>query len=140
MIQWNWLGNIKKIIFNKFNETNQESILLSSITYRGNDFHFDLVFIKKNNEIKFFFKKTKTSSNQLVAVWFGPVQFFRTKQVQTGLARFFFQFGFGSSRFFRFQTYKTETEPVGFFKILIGLIGFFSRFGFFGYFFMIFSV
>jgi hypothetical protein len=31
-------------------------------------------------------------------------------------------------RFFRFQTYKLKpnrTEPVGFFKILIGLIGFF---------------
>jgi hypothetical protein len=38
----------------------------------------------------------------------------------------------GSILFFQFQAYKTETEPVGFFKILIG---FFSRFGFFGYFF-----
>ena len=34
--------------------------------------------------------------------------------------------------FFRFQAYKTETKPVGFFKILID---FFSRFDFFGYFF-----
>jgi len=30
---------------------------------------------------------------------------------------------------------RNRTEPVGFFKILIGLIGFFLRFGFFGYFF-----
>jgi hypothetical protein len=40
-----------------------------------------------------------------------------------GLSRFFS--GLGSVRFFQFQTYKTETEPVGFFKILIGLIDFF---------------
>jgi hypothetical protein len=37
----------------------------------------------------------------------------------------FFLFEFGSVWFFLFQAYKTETEPVGFFKILIGLIGFF---------------
>jgi len=30
---------------------------------------------------------------------------------------------------------RNRTEPVGFLKILIGLIGFFLRFGFFGYFF-----
>jgi hypothetical protein len=60
------------------------------------------------------------------------------KPIQTGLARFFqfgldffglarffphltrfFQFGFDSIRFFQFQAYKTETEPVSFFKILI---------------------
>jgi hypothetical protein len=45
---------------------------------------------------------------------------------------FFLLNRFGSVRFFRFQAYQTETEPVGFLKILIG---FFSRFGFFGYFF-----
>jgi hypothetical protein len=43
----------------------------------------------------------------------------------------FFQFGsvfsgfFGSVQFFRFQAYKTETEPVVFLKILIDLISFF---------------
>jgi len=31
----------------------------------------------------------------------------------------------GSVRFIRFQAYKTKTKPVSFFKILIGLIGFF---------------
>jgi hypothetical protein len=33
--------------------------------------------------------------------------------------------GLGSVRFFQFQAYKTETESVGFFKILIDLIDFF---------------
>jgi hypothetical protein len=33
-------------------------------------------------------------------------------------------FWLGFFWFFRFQTYKTETEPVGFFKILIGFFGF----------------
>jgi hypothetical protein len=46
----------------------------------------------------------------------------------------------GLVRFFWFQAYKTETEPVGFFKILIGLIDFFSQFDFFDYFFLIFSI
>jgi hypothetical protein len=78
------------------------------------------------------------------------IQFFGQKPVQTGLARFFgltrffglarFFSGLGLVRFFWFQTYKTETEPVGFLKILIGLIDFFSQFDFFSYFFLIFSV
>jgi hypothetical protein len=86
-------------------------------------------------------------------------RFFWFGSVFSGLAWFFFQFSLvfsfssffsawlsffpvwlvffslGSVRFFLFQAYKTETKPVGFLKILIGLIGFFSRFGFFGYFF-----
>jgi hypothetical protein len=37
--------------------------------------------------------------------------------------------------FFWFRAYKTKTELIGFFKILIGLICLFSRFGFFDYFF-----
>jgi hypothetical protein len=44
--------------------------------------------------------------------------------VFSGLARFFF--GLGLVRFFWFQAYKTETEPVGFLKFLIGLNGFFT--------------
>jgi hypothetical protein len=47
--------------------------------------------------------------------------------------------GFFSVWFFLFQAYKTKIEPVGFFKIIIGLISFFSRFGFFS-FFLVFSV
>jgi hypothetical protein len=48
----------------------------------------------------------------------------------SGLARFFSGFlsvsvRFGSVRFFWFFAYKTETEPIGFFKNVIGLIGFF---------------
>ena len=73
---------------------------------------------KKSNQTEFFFlKKLK------------PVQtdrfrfdFLGKKQVQTGLTRFFqfgsvfsgfarFFSGLGSVRFFRFQAYKTKTEP-----------------------------
>jgi uncharacterized protein YdiU (UPF0061 family) len=56
---------------------------------------------------------------------FGLVWFFRRKigsnrfgSVLFGVTRFFsvwVRFGF-----FQFQAYKTETKPVGFFKILIG--------------------
>jgi hypothetical protein len=110
--------------------------------------------LKTNNQINFFKKKPKpnrTGSNLLVLVRF---KFFRKKPVQTGLTRFllgfsgfdsvfliwlgfFFLFGFGLVRFFRFQAYKTETEPVGFFKILIG---FFFTVRFFSFFFPVFSV
>ena len=107
---------------------------------RGDHFRFGLVFIKKNNQTGFFFKKW----NRFKPTGFGSV-ILEQKPIQTGLARFFqfgsvfsiwlgffpvwlsffpvwlgfFQFGFGSIRFFRFQVYKTETEPVSFFKILI---------------------
>jgi hypothetical protein len=73
---------------------------------------------------------TKTDSTGLARFWLGLAQFFPVRLN-------FFRFGFGSVRFFRFQAYKTETEPVGFFKILIG---FFSWFGFFDYCFPVFSV
>jgi hypothetical protein len=98
---------------------------------------FGSVFIKKSNQTEIFFKKnrnrTETGSNQPVLVRFG---FLEKKPVQTGLAGFF-RFG---SVFFRFGSVfpvpglknRNLTEPVGFFKILIG---FFLRFGFFGYFF-----
>jgi hypothetical protein len=79
---------------------------------------------------------------------FGSVRFLGQKPVWLGfsglarfwlgLARFFSGFLSVSVRFFRFFSYKTETEPAGFFKILIGLIGFFL-FGFFSYFFFWFS-
>jgi len=74
---------------------------------------FGSVFKKKNNQTKIFLKKITET---------GLVRFFRTK---TGSNRFglvfpfllgFFQFGsvfflFFSVWFFRFQAYKTETEP-----------------------------
>jgi hypothetical protein len=88
---------------------------------RGDYFRFGLVFIKKSNQTGFFFK----NQNQFKPIGFGSV-ILEQKPVQTGfsgLARFFS--GLGLVRFFRFQTYKTKTEPVGFVKILIGLIDFF---------------
>ena len=133
----------------------------------GDYFRFGLVFNKKSNQTEIFFKKkkTETGSNRLVSVRFGSARFsfLGQKLVQTGLTQFFrfrsvfarffpvwlgffsdsVYFSFfclGSVRFSRFQTYETKTEPVIFFKILIGLIGFFSRFDFFGYFFLIFSI
>jgi len=71
----------------------------------------------------FFFKKTKTGSNRPVSLRFGFLGqklaqtglawFFGLAQFLSGLARFFFPVfsGLGSVRFFRFQAYKTETEP-----------------------------
>ena len=65
----------------------------------------------------------------------------RVKSLEMAFIVFFLLNWFGSVRFFRFQAYQIETKPVGFLKILIGLIDFFSRFGFFGYFFFpVFSV
>jgi len=115
-------------------------------------------------------KKPKPNRNRFKPTGFGSVQFgfLEKKPVQTGLARFF-RFGSvfsGLARFFRFGSVlarfgsvffrfffwfgsvfpvpglknRNRTEPVGFFKILIGLIGFFFRFGFFGFFFPVFSV
>jgi hypothetical protein len=73
--------------------------------------------------------------NRFKPVWLGFSSFGSVFSVWlgfSGLARFFFRFfvGFGSVRFFQFFVYKTE--PAGFFKKLIGLIGFFFRFSFFG--------
>ena len=106
----------------------------------GDHFRFDSVFIKKNNQTNFFLNR-----NRFKATGFGSVWFFRTKVGSNqfgsvflvwldffwfGSVFFWFFFCLGSVQFFRFQTYKTE--PIGFFKILIG---FFSRFDFFNYFF-----
>ena len=76
----------------------------------GDYFRFVSIFIKKNNQTKFIFKKnrnqTETGSNRLVSV-----RFFRTKissnrfgsvfSVWLGFFQFFL-FGFGSVRFFWF--------------------------------------
>ena len=83
---------------------------------------------KKRTKLNFFLKKTETGSNRPVSVRFGFFEKNRFKSV-------WLEFGSVFSclaRFFRFQAYKTETKPVGFFKTLIG---FFSRFDFFSYFF-----
>jgi len=72
-------------------------------TSKGDYFRFGSVFIKKNNQTEFFFKKTETGSNRPVSV-----RFLGKKPVQTGLARFFwFWLGFLGffpvfSGFFRF--------------------------------------
>jgi hypothetical protein len=95
-----------------------------------------LVFIKKITKPKLFKKKTETEPKPVQTDQF-RFGFFGQKPVQTGLARFF-RFGSVFFCFFLFgsvfsvSSLKTETEPVVFFKILIG---FFSRFGFSGYFF-----
>jgi hypothetical protein len=105
----------------------------------GNYFLFGSVFIKKNNQTEFK-KKTKSNRNRFKPTGFSLARFFRFGSVLLcfflvwlGFFRVFS--GLGSVWFFWFQVYKTETELVGFFKILIGLIGFFSWFNFLGYFF-----
>jgi len=110
-------------------------------------FRFGLIFIKKIIKLNIFLNQ-----NWFKSTGFSSVQFFRAKtssnkfssvfQFWLGFFRFF-QFcsifsGFFSSGLVRFGSVfpvpglKNQTEPVGFFKILIG---FFSRFCFFGYFF-----
>jgi hypothetical protein len=83
--------------------------------YEGGYFQFSLVFIKKIIKPKLFKIKnqnrTKTGSNRPVSVWF-----FRTKPVQSGLARFFpvwlglFLFGFD---FFGFRLIKSKPNQTG---------------------------
>jgi hypothetical protein len=71
----------------KLSETaNQQVIKIKATPSRSDYFWFGLVFIKKNNQIKFFFFKSETGLNRPVSVRFG---FLGQKPVQTGLARFF---------------------------------------------------
>ena len=87
----------------------QIKINIFNIIIRSDYFQFGSVFIKKNNQIEIFKKKTETGSNRPISVKFG---FLGQKPIQTGLARFFpvwldffpgfFQFGFSSIWFFRF--------------------------------------
>jgi hypothetical protein len=73
-------------------------------------------FLSKKSNQTVFLKKKKPNRNRFKPTGFGSV-ILEQKPVQTGLARFFFWFGLvffcglGSVRFFRFQAYKTETEP-----------------------------
>jgi hypothetical protein len=102
--------------------------------------------------VRFGFFREKTGSNRfgsVFSVWLGFFRFgsvlARFFQFDSVLARFgsvFFRFfvGFGSVRFFWFFAYKTETEPAGFFKNLIGLISFFFGSVFSVIFFPVFSV
>ena len=90
--------------------------------------------------VRFGFFRAKTGSNRFGSVFPVLARFFSVWLGFFGLARFWLGFssltrfwlglarffvGFGSVRFFWFFAYKTETEPAGFFKNLIGLIGFF---------------
>jgi hypothetical protein len=80
---------------------------------------------KKSNQTSFFLKKNKTEPEPVQTDRFRFI-ILEQKQVQTGLAGFSGLARFFSVRFFQFHAYKTKTEPVYFFKILISLIGFFS--------------
>jgi hypothetical protein len=124
---------------------------------RGVHFQFGSVFIKKNNQTEIFFlKKLKPNRNRFKPTGFGSVRFFRTK---TGSNRFgsffpvwlgFFGFGsvfsgLGSVRFSSVFSVpglknRNRTEPVGFFKILIGLIDFFHGSVFLIFFLPVFSI
>ena len=85
-------------------------------------------FYKKQvTKLIFFFKKNQ---NQFKPVWLGFFGFFRFDSV---FSWFVFVFGFCSVQFFHFQAYKTKTEPVGFFKILIGFFSWFDFFGLIGF-------
>ena len=89
----------------------------------------------QTDRFRFGFFMAKTGSNRFGSVFPVLARFSRFGSV-------FFPFfvGFGSVRFFRFFGYKTETEPAGFFKNLIGLIVFFSVRFFRLFFFPVFSV
>jgi hypothetical protein len=60
---------------------------------KGDNFQFDLVFIKKNNQTSFFFKKPKPNQNRFKPTGFGYV-ILEQKPVWLGF------FGSGSVRFF----------------------------------------
>jgi len=99
-------------------------------------FVFIQFLYKKKIKLKFFLKKSKTGLNRPVL---GSVRFFRRKTGSNRFGSVFFCFFYlGSVRFFQFQAYKTK--PIGFLKILIGLIKKNLRFSFFSYFFLIFSI
>ena len=115
---------------------------------RGEQNRFGSVFIKKSSQTDFFFWKKQPKPVRTGRFRFGSV-FLGEKTVWFGFFRFglvfrfwliFFRFWLG---FFpvifsvRFYKPKTDTESVGFFKILIGLIGFFFWVGVFGFFFSV---
>jgi hypothetical protein len=67
---------------------------------------------KKSNQTDFK-KKPKPNRNRFKPTGFGSVFLAQNqfKLVWLGFFPVFFGLGFGSVRFFRFQAYKTETEP-----------------------------
>jgi hypothetical protein len=103
---------------------------LKSLNIKGDYFRFGSVFIKKSNQTEFVFFLKKPQLNRK---WFKLTEFsfLEQKPVQTGLAglgsvlarffpvwfcfsglaRFFWFDSVLFSGFFRFQAYKTKTEP-----------------------------
>jgi hypothetical protein len=124
-------------------------------SYKGNDalvlyhewsFSVRFNFYQKNNQSEFFLKKIKNGSNRFGSifsifgsVWLGFGLVFSGFDLVFSIWLVFFPvllgFFFVWARFGFFLFFAYKTEPVGFFKILISLIGFFLQFGFFGYFF-----
>jgi len=94
--------------------------IFSSVWFLSKKITKPVFYWNQFKPIGFGYFRTKTGSNRLGSVFSAWLGFF------SGLTRVFsvwVRFGFfdlSSVWFFRFQTYKTETEPVGFFKILIG--------------------
>jgi len=112
------------------------SKLMSIVDWtRGDYFQFGLVFIKKSNQIGFFYKKIETEpeSVQTNLLRFG---YFRTKTNSNRFGSVFFLIWLV---FFNL-TYKTETEPNRTSRFLKNSNWFFLRFGFFGYVFLVFSI
>jgi hypothetical protein len=144
-------------------------IIFGSVWFLSKKVTKPIFFLKQKTETgsnrpvsdRFGFFRAKTGSNRFGSVfpvlarfsrfWLGFFQFWlgflgfglvfsgfgSVFSVWLGFFLVFCRVRFG---FFRFFAYKTETEPAGFFKNVIGLIGFFFRFGFFSYFFLVFSV
>ena len=120
------------MIYNLQQSIKKKNLIFTCLNINSGDyFWFGLVFIKKNNQIELKKKtKPKPNRNRFKLTGFGLIFLDKNqfKLVWLGFFRFFL---FGSFRFFWFQAYKTETKPVGFFKILISLISFFFlQFGF----------
>ena len=112
-----------------------------TILIRDDYFRFGSVFIKKNNQIEIFLKKTETGSNRPVSV-----RFFRKKTGSNRLSSNFsvwlgfFQFDsvfsvrFG---FFSFSLIKPKPNQTG--RFFLNFNRFFSWFGFFVIFFCLFA-
>ena len=120
---------------------------LSPMT-RGDHFRFGSVLSKKVTKPNFLKKKPKpvqtdrfrfgsvfSDKNRFGSVFSVWLSFFRFDSIFFGFLSVSVRFGF-----FRFQAYKTRTEPVGFFQNFNRFNRFFSQFGFFGYFFSVFSI
>ena len=115
------------------------------VLYHEWSFSVRFNFYQKNNQSEFFLKKSKMVQTGLARFFLFLAQFGLVLAWFFLVLTWFFLFGlvffqfcsvfFVWARFGFFLFFAYKTEPVGFFKILISLIGFFLQFGFFGYFF-----